>query len=590
MGPFHEGDQDGLTRRAFLRRTAPAIGAASLPTGFFESLASAAPAGRAVPEIVFSHLPTGGEPEMARHVAEDLEKLGLRVKLRPLSQQAWLDAMTQRTYGDITNRVKTPLPQRIADPESLLFETYHSSQAVAPRFNFGNYKQPEFDKWYELQAKEFDPKKRLGYIGKAVNVLAADYFDCFRGNGPNVLHVYHRDWVGGIGTAGYGLAGTAFNWTWPLIRSETGRRRVVVSVPNIRAHTNPFAPDGWSYEGQYVFDRLATLDQNLKIIPWALESFSSRDAVTWEVVLRRGMRWHDGRPVTVDDLAFTFDLILTHKPSFFAQVWDNVASVHVTDASRNAVRIVCKQPYASFAAAVLVYTSIYPRHVIEPMMRAQGAGKPSDLRFEPKDVVGSGFFKLRRWVRDVEVVFESNRDHWFAPKGIDELVWKVVRTVDAAMGQLQNREVDFAFVSFTPTQVKELLKSPHLALKEHPTTAAPYYTFRIDQLPWRDIEFRKAFHWSIDRNYQVQVLWEGAGRALTEDSVFVPSHPFHVPVQTKHGYDVPRARQILKEAGYAWDGSGRLLFPPDTDAKFRKRANDVVVQYPGHRNAYEPIA
>jgi ABC-type transport system substrate-binding protein len=134
---------------------------------------------------------------------------------------------------------------------------------------------------------------------------------------------------------------------------------------------------------------------------------------------------------------------------------------------------------------------------------------------------------------------------------------------------------------FTPTQVKELLKSPHLALKEHPTTAAPYYTFRIDQLPWRDIEFRKAFHWSIDRNYQVQVLWEGAGRALTEDSVFVPSHPFHVPVQTTHGYDVPRARQILKEAGYSWDGSGRLLFPPDTDARFRKRANDVVIQYPG---------
>jgi peptide/nickel transport system substrate-binding protein len=579
-----------LTRRSFLQLAPTIVGAAAVPTAFFDSVVSAAPAGRPVPEILFSHQTTGGEPEMARHVSEDLEKLGLRVKLRPLSLQAWLDALTQRTYGDVTNRVKTPLPPRIADPESLLFETYHSSQAQSPRYNFGNYRQPEFDKWYELQAKEFDPKKRLDYIGKACNIMAADYFDCFRANGPSVLHVYNKDWTGGIGTAGYGLAGTAFNWTWPLIKAESGKRRVVVAQPSLRAHTNPFAPDGWSYEGQYVFDRLATLDQNLKIIPWAVESFASKDSVTWDLVLRRGMKWHDGRPVTVEDLRWTFDFILTHRPSYFAQVWDNVASVTIADAGRQTVRVVCKQPYASFPAAVLVFTSLYPKHVIEAMMREQGVAKPHELRFDAKQVVGSGFFKLKRSTRDVETVFEANKEHWFAPKGVDELVWKVVRTTDAMMGQLQNREIDFAYVSFTPSQVKELLKSPHLAVKEHATTAAPYYTFRVDQLPWRDIEFRKAFHWSIDRNYQVQVMWEGAGRVVTEDSVFVPSHPFHTPVETKHGYDLQRARQILKDAGYTWDGSGGLVFPAEGDQKFKKRVNDVVVQYPGQKNLYEPVA
>ena len=583
-------DSHCVSRRSFLGMAPTILGAAALPAAFFESVgpANANVAGKPVPELLLSHQTTGGEPEVARKLSEDLEKVGLRLKLRPLSLQAWLDAMTKRTYGDMTNRVKTPLPQRIADPESLLFETYHSSQAEIPRYNFGHYKQPEFDKWYELQAREFDPKKRLEQIGKAVNVIAADYFDCFRGNGPSVLHVYNKDWTGGIGTAGYGLAGTAFNWTWPLIRSASGKRRVVVAQPSMRSHTNPFAPDGWSYEGQYVFDRLATLDENLKIIPWAIESYASKDAVTWDVVLRRGMKWHDGRPVTVDDLKWTFDFILQHKPPFFAPVWDNVASVGITDAGRQAARIVCKQPYASFPAAVLVFTSLFPRHVIEPMMREQGVTKPNELRFEPRHVVGSGFFKLKRYTRDVEMVFESNNDHWFAPKGIDELVWKVVRTVDAMMGQLQNREVDFAYQSFTPSQVKELLKSPHLAVKEHPTTAAPYYTFRMDQLPWRDIEFRKAFHWSVDRNYQVQVMWEGAGRLVTEDSVFVPGHPFYTPLGTKHGYALQRARQILKDAGYTWDGTGRLVFPADGDAKFRKRVNDVVVQYPGQKNLYAP--
>src|SRR5262245_59796412 len=141
-----------LSRRSLLRLAPGIAGAAAFPTAFFESAVPAAAAKGPLTEIVFALQVTGGEPEMARKVSEDLEKLGLRVKLRPLSLQAWLDAMTQRTYGDMTNRVKTPLPQRIADPESLLFETYHSSQAQSPRYNFGNYKQPEFDKWYELQA------------------------------------------------------------------------------------------------------------------------------------------------------------------------------------------------------------------------------------------------------------------------------------------------------------------------------------------------------------------------------------------------------------------------------------------------------
>ena len=279
---------DRLSRRSFLGLAPGSPAAAAVPTAFFESVASAAAAGKPVAEIVFSHQTTGGEPDMARKVSEDLEKLGLRVKLRPMSLQAWLDAMTQRAYGDMTNRVKTPLPQRIADPESLLFETYHSSQAQSPRYNFGNYKQPEFDKWYELQAKEFDTEEAARLHRQGVNVIAADYFDCFRGNGPNVLHVYNKDWTGGIGTAGYGLAGTAFNWTWPLItlglrQAPRGRGPAERARPH-----EPVRARRLVLRGQYVFDRLATLDQNLKIVPWALESYTSKDAVTWDVVLRSG--------------------------------------------------------------------------------------------------------------------------------------------------------------------------------------------------------------------------------------------------------------------------------------------------------------
>src|SRR3546814_1594336 len=60
-------------------------------------------------------------------------------------------------------------------------------------------------------------------------------------------------------------------------------------------------------------DRLAFLDENLEVIPWAAESWKRIDDQTWDVTLRDGMEFHDGKPVTVEDLKFTLDFLMKYR-------------------------------------------------------------------------------------------------------------------------------------------------------------------------------------------------------------------------------------------------------------------------------------
>ena len=99
----------------------------------------------------------------------------------------------------------------------------------------------------------------------------------------------------------------------------------------------------------------------------------------------------------------------------------------------------------------------------------------------------------------------------------------------------------------------------------------------LDRLPWRDIEFRRAYMHTIDRKYFNDVLWEGAGREPTANTFFPPGHPFNnASLPAIEDYNLDKAKQILKDAGYSWDGQGRLVYPPPTDKEYLRRITQVT--------------
>jgi ABC-type transport system substrate-binding protein len=99
---------------------------------------------------------------------------------------------------------------------------------------------------------------------------------------------------------------------------------------------------------------------------------------------------------------------------------------------------------------------------------------------------------------------------------------------------------------------------------------------RISILPWRDYEFRRAWMHAFDRQYLVDVPWEGGGRVPQANTFLVEGNSWNNPdLPPLPPFDLKLARQILLDAGYSWDSDGRLLYPHPSDAAFRERVTRV---------------
>jgi len=100
---------------------------------------------------------------------------------------------------------------------------------------------------------------------------------------------------------------------------------------------------------------------------------------------------------------------------------------------------------------------------------------------------------------------------------------------------------------------------------------------RISWLPFRDYEFRRAWHHSFDRKFLVDVVWEGAGRLPAGNTFLVDSNPWTNPnLPPVPEFNLDKARQILKDAGYRWAADGRLMYPAPNDEKWKERVRTVV--------------
>ena len=170
----------------------------------------------------------------------------------------------------------------------------------------------------------------------------------------------------------------------------------------------------------------------------------------------------------------------------------------------------------------------------------------------------------------------ANKEHFSAPK-VDELLYVVVPSADGLLGRLETEEIDMAEdLLLNKTQINQLQKSKHLAIVRTPDINWFHAVSRPSWLPWRDIEFRRAWQHSLDREFLVKVCWEGEGRIPKSNTFFVDGNPWHNPnLPPIPKYDLKLARQILKEAGYGWDREGRLIYPPPNDPKFSERVTRV---------------
>ena len=154
----------------------------------------------------------------------------------------------------------------------------------------------------------------------------------------------------------------------------------------------------------------------------------------------------------------------------------------------------------------------------------------------------------------------ANKDHFIKPE-FDGLYVLYVPTVEGMIAMLEKGQAEIYGFTLDSVQAARLNAMPHLtsvSAKSHSVTEIrPNFTSK----PMNDPNFRRAFQHAINREKLLDVLYQGAGVVATTTPLAPALAPWHNPNLSFKEFDLSKARQILKEAGYTWDDKGRLYYP-----------------------------
>ena len=300
----------------------------------------------------------------------------------------------------------------------------------------------------------------------------------------------------------------------------------------------------------YLYDTLLWWDSGNQLLPWLASRYErSPDGLTHTFELRDGVRWHDGRPLTPDDVVFTYDYFAKQFLSglVLAQPRD-VASVTATG-GRN-VQIRLNKPVVTFAEAVAAFVPIVPRHIWEPVADPAQA---QDLKL----LVGSGPYRLESLDESSGAMLYTANDGYFLGRPFVKRI--EIRPVGDPLTALRAGEVDAASLPVQgvgPDALAGFRADPSFGVIEQPTGFTfPLYWNLAKGGALGDVRFRQACAKAIDRADIVRRLLQGNG-VPGNPGFLPPGHPFHVPVE-QYSFDVAAANRMLDEAGYTRSGATR---------------------------------
>ena len=263
----------------------------------------------------------------------------------------------------------------------------------------------------------------------------------------------------------------------------------------------------------------------------------SSDGLSHEFVLRKGLTFHNGDPITSDDVKFSFE---RYRGNSHALLKDHVASVETPDPLRTIFRL--KEPWPDFLTFYAGATGanwIVPRKYLE---------KIGDAAFK-KAPIGAGPYKFVSYQAGLELVLEAFEPYWRHSPSIKRIVMKVVPDEATRLIGVKRGEFDFAY-SIRGEFAAEVQKSPGLSLKVAPDGAVywMYFPEQWDEAsPWHNPKVRRAAALALDYTSINQAL--NLGLSTVTSSIIPHNFEFYwkspLPV-----FDPEKAKKLLAEAGF----------------------------------------
>ena len=318
---------------------------------------------------------------------------------------------------------------------------------------------------------------------------------------------------------------------------------------------------------QQIFETIVGRDKNLRMVPSLAVSWKEVDSLTWELKLRQGVKFHDGKDFGADDIVYSIKRIprVPDSPSSYKR---NVAAVKdVVAVDSRTVRILLKTPSPQLP---LDLTFIYVLPSTTPVDASL------DDFNKGKYVVGTGPYKFVEWVRGDRLVLDKNPAYWGTKSSYDRVIFRPITNDPSRVAALLAGDVDI-IDQVSPVDQDRLRKDSRVALLSKPAATMMYIHMDsnrdkspfvagkdgkpLDRNPLKDPRVREALSLSINRQALVERVLNGAAEPAGQ---FVPEGMVgYAPDLLPEPYDVEKAKKLLADAGYPNGFSLTLQGPND---------------------------
>jgi peptide/nickel transport system substrate-binding protein len=312
--------------------------------------------------------------------------------------------------------------------------------------------------------------------------------------------------------------------------------------------------------GRLIFDPLVTVDETGKndvpvlaaVVPTLQNGGISKDGLTITYHLRHNIKWHDGFPFTSKDVKFSWKAILDKNNNVETHTGYELAS-SVDTPDDYTVVFHMKKPFSPavdtlFGDSDSPY-SVVPEHLLASLPNI------NTIPFNSMPI-GTGPYKIVRWVHGDHIDLEANRDYFLGRPKIEHITIKTIPDENTEVNQLRTHDLDWQFEA-SPDHYNVLKTVPDITLVLQDRNEFERFDLNTVHPPLDDVRVRQAISYTIDRAALVARLTGGSAAAADQD--LPPFLWAHSSTITHYPPDTAKAKALLAQAGFAPGPDGILV-------------------------------
>lgn len=306
-----------------------------------------------------------------------------------------------------------------------------------------------------------------------------------------------------------------------------------------------------------VFEGLTRFASDGSVKPALAESWEiSDDGLTYTFTLQSGVTFHDGSTFNAEDVKFSLDRSRAeNSTNAQKQLFDSIDSIEVPDLQTVVINL-------SAPNGALLFNLAWGDAIVM---------SPDTFDKAKTEPVGTGPFKFSRWVQGDRIELEKNPEYWGTPAKLEKVTFKFISEPTAAFAALMAGDVDAFPVYPAPENLAQFEADPRFSVVVGSTEGETILSTNNKQAPFDNKLVRQAVAHAINRQEIIDGAMFGYGTPI--GTHFAPHHPAYTDFTADSSYDVDKAKELLKEAGFEDGFKTTLKLPPPS---YARRGGEII--------------